>query len=67
MIGHVESGEISVGVVEHGFDSVVSIDSFPSVAHLPHPVPMFFLFEINDEWNSIALNYTLGTTSEPKG
>jgi len=38
VIGHVEGGQSGVGVTEHGFDGVISVDSTPTAAGLPHPV-----------------------------
>ena len=38
VIGHVEGGEAGVGVAEHGLDGVVSVDSAPASAGLPHSV-----------------------------
>ena len=38
MVRHVEGGEASVGVAEHGLYGVVSVDSAPGAARLPHSV-----------------------------
>nr|GMD89635.1 hypothetical protein Iba_scaffold389764CG0020 [Ipomoea batatas] len=38
LVGHVESGETGVGVIEHSLNGVVSVDSAPATASLPHTV-----------------------------
>lgn len=38
VIRHVEGRESGISVTEHGIDGVVSVDSPPTAARLPHPV-----------------------------
>lgn len=44
MVGHVKGGEAGVGVAEHGFNGVISVDSAPTPTRLPHSVenPAYF-------------------------
>ena len=38
VVGHVEGGQASVGIAEHGLDGVVAVDAAPPAASLPHAV-----------------------------
>ncbi|KAL4310616.1 hypothetical protein GQ457_01G051080 [Hibiscus cannabinus] len=67
--GHGQSSNMPLVVVIDDIDSPTGVRlgelEYEELIHNGNP--RFVPLEIDDEWDPIALNYTSGTTSEPKG